>query len=370
MGFFSGKKRPQNKSHSLIKSVAKAFNIKYNETKPGFSTENALKQFGYLLDMNHELGRGAFGLVVVCKRIKPSMMKSLITTKLNLTKQTRNKSNEDDIYACKIIDADNKTEKRVKDLNNELRTLRQSSHPFIIKYYDDFIIDTKFYIIMEYAEGKDLKHYMGKYKKINEKKARRWFKQILSAIKYIHAAGIAHRDLKGENILLKRELFEGKMRRVCKLSDFGLSAVSFTTEQGPILVSTACGTRPYMAPEILNERVRHQKPYDPMKADIWALGVILFQMITNQYPFNFEDLSTMITLQMRHYLIFSKAPEASSDVKDLIHQILNPYPSARLTILGIESHPWLTSQEHSSMDNSTDSSSSSDHQKIKKQFKK
>ena len=223
---------------------------------------------------------------------------------------------------------------------------------------------------MEYAEGKDLKHYMGKYKKINEKKARRWFKQILSAIKYIHAAGIAHRDLKGENVLLKREWFEGKMRRVCKLSDFGLSAVSFTTEQGPILVSTACGTRPYMAPEILNERVRHQKPYDPMKADIWALGVILFQMITNQYPFNFEDLSTMITLQMRHHLIFSKAPEASPDVKDLIHQILNPYPSARLTILGIESHPWLTSQEHSFMDNSTDSSSSSDHQKINKQLKK
>lgn len=356
MGLFSRKKspKPQNKSHSLIKNVALTTKIKYKETNPMCTTDQALRGLGYYLDIEDELGKGAFGVVVPCWRLDASQ-KKLPNDKLNLI--LKRSISDREIFACKIIDAANRTEKRVRDLNNELSALQKTSHPFIIKYYDAFIIDTKFYIIMEYAHNGHLKHYMGKYRKVEERKARRWFKQMLSAIKHLHGLGIAHRDLKGENVLLARQMFEGKMRRVCKLSDFGLSAVSFTTEEGPILVSTACGTRPYMAPEILDEKVRKEKPYDPMKADIWSIGVILFQMITNKYPFNFENLQTMVDLQKRHNLDFSCAPEASADVKDLIHQILNPDPSARLTIIGIETHPWLASSL--SLDNLNDSSSSS-----------
>lgn len=213
---------------------------------------------------------------------------------------------------------------------------------------------------MEYAESGDLKHYMGKYGRVNEKRARRWFRQILSALDYLHTRlpGIVHRDLKGENVLLKREWFEGNVRRVCNLSDFGLSALSFTVDDGPICASTACGTRPYMAPEVLDETARKRNPYDPTKADIWALGVILFQMITNQYPLNFQNLGTMIELQKIHQLNFSKAPKASEEVKDLLHQILDPDPSSRLTITGIKSHPWLPDQSQSDSFDSKSSYSS------------
>lgn len=368
----------EKKSHSLIKTVAKTCNMKYRETKPGFTTEQALKQLGYHLDMDTALGKGAFGMVLLCRRIenrrenrisfsrlgtKPSKPLKMFTSRNSTLKNenSRNLPTNETIFACKIIDGTNRTERRVRDLDNELNALRNTVHPFIIRYFDDFIIDTKFYIIMEYAESGNLKHYMGKYGRLDEKRARRWFRQILSALEYLHTRvpGIAHRDLKGENVLLKREWFEGKVRRVCKLSDFGLSAVSFTVEEGPIYASTACGTRPYMAPEVLGEKARKKKPYDSTKADIWALGVILFQMITNQYPFNFEDLGTMIQLQKEHQLNFSKAPKASEEVKDLLHQILDPDPSSRLTIIGIKSHPWLADQSQSDSFDSKSSSSSS-----------
>ena len=102
---------------------------------------------------------------------------------------------------------------------------------------------------------------------------RKIFKQVYSAISYLHEHSIAHRDIKSENILLDRNYN-------AKLIDFGL-AVQYT--KGEKLWGY-CGSPSYLAPEMIN-----RKGYDPEMVDVWCLGVTLYVMITGSLPFYSQD---------------------------------------------------------------------------------
>lgn len=135
-----------------------------------------------------------------------------------------------DMYAIKII----RKRMQAKFLEREVEILKQVNHPNVIKY--DNIIDGKhhLYIVLEYVDGGDLFDRIAQ-NPLSEESARNIFTQILLAVEYLHDAGIAHRDMKPENILLDKN-------DTVKLTDFGLAR--FSMENGKMI--TVCGTPHYL----------------------------------------------------------------------------------------------------------------------------
>lgn len=137
--------------------------------------------------------------------------------------------------------------------------------------YSVFQNGYKIYINMEYAENGDMFTYLRKTK-LTEVQIRSWLLQILWAFSYMHGVGVVHRDLKCENILLTK-------RYNLRIADFGFAR--FVDRGRNPGADTVCGTMTYSAPELLYGK----RPYNPVAADVWAIGVVLFIMCNNVPPF-------------------------------------------------------------------------------------
>ena len=139
-----------------------------------------------------------------------------------------------------------------------------------------------------------------------------------------------------------------------KITDFGLSRVSFKETQGIVKKTSPAGTVLFMAPEIIRLRLGEKsekrlttkmnvhikkKPYDPFSADIWALGVMLYVMVTKNYPFEPKDRSKMYVSQINRDYPFPT--KVSSQLKLFIGSMLDPNPINRITIIGVITHPWV-----------------------------
>ena len=128
---------------------------------------------------------------------------------------------------------------------------------------------------------------------MSERKARRWFIEINDAVEYLHSLGIAHRDIKLANVLIKapKGRFEST-HRICKLTDFGVSRLSYDkVNERIIMYSNYCGTPVYLAPEIykwnkLYTIRKDKKPYNAFIGDIWAIGICLYALVSKAYPFD------------------------------------------------------------------------------------
>ncbi|ESN92380.1 hypothetical protein HELRODRAFT_142669, partial [Helobdella robusta] len=176
------------------------------------------------------------------------------------------------LAAVKIVDR-LKTPKdyQEKFMPRELELWPQLKHPNLVALLDCFQDARRVYMLLEYVPGGDALQYIQKNGAIGETMARRWIKQIVDAVRYLHDRQISHRDLKLENILLTEE---GHI----KICDFGfIKHQQDHTE----LSRTYCGSRSYAAPEILMGR-----PYDPKKTDVWAIGVILYIFVFGNMPFD------------------------------------------------------------------------------------
>ena len=210
--------------------------------------------------------------------------------------------------------------------------------------------DSHFCIVMEYAPGGDLFRYitkkvkpLSKYQAMSEGEARYIFKQILSAVDYCHRRHIAHRDLKLANILLD----DHTPPRV-KVCDFGLSR-SYDYEHENCY--TIVGTPAYMSPEVLDPK-HNPDGYDPVKADIWSAGVILYAMLRGRFPFDTHEgnlKAVLRNIQAAHQgdprHLWGKAwgnADLSSEVKDLLDRMLDVDTDCRITIAEIMEHDWMT----------------------------
>lgn len=151
---------------------------------------------------------------------------------------------------------------------SEIKLLKQMDHPNILKLYEVFQDEARFYVVTQLCEGGELFDEIVKRKSFSEKDAAQIMLQILSAIVYCHSNHICHRDLKPENILMEN----GEQ---VKVIDFG-TAANFNPEQG---MNTMLGTPYYMAPEIFNQSTYNEK------CDVWSLGVIMYVMLTGRPPF-------------------------------------------------------------------------------------
>jgi uncharacterized protein YndB with AHSA1/START domain/predicted Ser/Thr protein kinase len=153
----------------------------------------------------------------------------------------------------------------------EARTLAKLLHPYIVTVFDFGKSEDLYYLVMEYVEGATLRQLETDHK-ITERDALDYVPQITEALEHAHEAGVVHRDVKPENVVVDRR---GRVRLV----DFGLAALFGTGPAGTSSDSSIAGTPGYMAPEqfITPESVDH-------RADLYATGVVLYEMLTGRLP--------------------------------------------------------------------------------------
>ncbi|KAI3695683.1 hypothetical protein L1987_78682 [Smallanthus sonchifolius] len=233
---------------------------------------------------------------------------------------------DDSSVAVKVIEkpsiADPTMEPR---LVREVAAMRRLNHPNILKLHEVLATKTKIYLVMELAAGGELFTQLSRRGLMKEATARRFFQQIVSTLNFCHQNGVAHRDLKPQNLLLDEN---GNL----KISDFGLSALPESQKDG--LLHTACGTPAYTAPEIVR-----RKGYDGSKADAWSCGIMLFMFLAGYLPFDDSNLANMYRKIHQRELAF---PDwIPKQPRIIIQKLLDPNPNTRMSIETLMNLPWF-----------------------------
>jgi serine/threonine protein kinase len=234
-----------------------------------------------------------------------------------------------EIYAIKVINKENIIKQNMTEqIKKEIEIMYKLDHPHIIKLYSHFEDDEDFCLIMEYASRGQLYSFIKKQKQLNQISAKQYIKEIISAVKYLHSLEppIVHRDIKPENILIDNN---GN----CKLGDFGLA--KFENEENTN--DNYCGTLEYLAPETLNNSSQGRS------VDIWAIGVLLFEMLTGRPPFKIEKDKLDLYKDITNTKIWkiNWTDDFPRLAKDLVSRILVPNPENRLSLEQILSHQWF-----------------------------
>ncbi|CAG0893174.1 unnamed protein product [Cyprideis torosa] len=214
------------------------------------------------------------------------------------------------LLAVKIINKRQATKEFVgRFLPREMAILRMVNHPHIIGVKDLIESGDCVYIFMDNCSLGDILEIIRREDALPEIRAKMYFRQLLSAVRYLHSYSIAHRDIKCENILLMSETH-------IKLGDFGFARFCYDeATKTPQLSETFCGSTAYAAPEVLQGNA-----YDPKKNDIWSVGIVLYVMVTAVMPFCDGDLNAMIQAQQKRKIFFPK--KCSQEVRDVVRQAI------------------------------------------------
>ena len=215
--------------------------------------------------------------------------------------------------------------KRIKIYNldvqiREIQIQKNIDHVYIIKLIDYFIGPEYIDLIIEYAPKGDLFEFINSLKCIKESTILTLFYKIVKSIDFVHSKGFIHRDIKPENILVGDDFQP-------KLADFG-SSVSHLKVR-----NTFCGTYEYMAPEIYKREVQTEK------VDIWALGVLLYEMTHNNIPFRDKCLGEIQLIITNENIDFDS--QISQRIQNIIYKILKLDPTERPTAKDILLMPEL-----------------------------
>lgn len=178
-------------------------------------------------------------------------------------------------YCVKLMELSSERKTLPETFNAEINSLIKVTHPNVVGIYDYFNSKNILYIILEYCTGGSLDRIIQKKKKIEPPELYSMCKQILTALQVVHSLGIAHRDIKPQNILLDNH-------QRPKLADFGLAQQITKSE----LSERFSGSLPFKSPEILN-----MKPYDPFLGDVWALGVTFYYMAFGELPWKANTMT-------------------------------------------------------------------------------
>ncbi|KAG0224840.1 serine/threonine-protein kinase KIN2 [Actinomortierella wolfii] len=216
-----------------------------------------------------------------------------------------------------------------KEDNRETRTIREASimmvlhHPYIVKLYEVMVLSHHYYMVLEHVDGGQMLDYIISHGKLKEKHARKFARQIASALDYCHRNSIVHRDLKIENILISKS---GNI----KIIDFGLSNLYSTRSH----LSTFCGSLYFAAPELLNAKV-----YTGPEVDVWSFGIVLYVLVCGKVPFDDQSMPALHAKIKRGYVEYPSW--LSSDCRHLLSRMLVTQPSQRATMAEVLAHPWM-----------------------------
>ena len=222
--------------------------------------------------------------------------------------------------AIKVIKKTNQID--LRKLQREISILRLLDHPCVTRLYDVFESKNHIYVVMELVEGGELFERVVRERRLQRSEALDIFQQVVEATAYFHHYGIVHRDLKPENILLG-----GPGKNCVKIADFG-----FATARRDDSLTTSCGSPHYACPEVCASG-----EYDGALADAWSLGVLLYVLITGDFPFNDRSYGALFQrIQIGEYDMPKFVDE---DVADLISKLLTVDPRRRLRVEQVLDHP-------------------------------
>ena len=198
--------------------------------------------------------------------------------------------------------------------HGEVRVARQVSHPNVCRVYDIGEVDGTPFISMEYVDGEDLASLLTRIGRLPADKALEAARKICAGLAAAHDRGIIHRDLKPQNIMMNK-------RGEIIIMDFGLAAIA--SQLGAADVTS--GTPAYMAPEQL------KGAEVTLRSDIYALGLVLYELFTGKRPFDAKTVRQMIEMQEAGQLLSmtSVAPEIDPAVEKALRRCLDPDPAKR-----------------------------------------
>ncbi|KAL5250942.1 hypothetical protein ACHWQZ_G016616 [Mnemiopsis leidyi] len=274
------------------------------------------------------LGEGAFSRVEVCKDRKTHKE-----------------------YAVKIIQKEN-WYTRTRVLQEVEILYRGRGHPNIIQLEQYFEGDSQFFLVFEMMRGGALINHIESHKMFTEREAAIVVQCVTSALKHLHAQGIAHRDLKFENILCGDNFTD------VKICDFDLGGQKLDCPYlSTPLMDSPVGSAEFMAPEVVSLFEGHRTTYDK-SCDMWSLGVLIYIMIYGKPPFTGrcglncgwdigeecrecqDSLFRNITTSKLH---FDENITVSDSVRDLISRLLQKNAQCRLTAPEVLEHEWVKS---------------------------
>eukprot|EP00900_Chrysochromulina_parva_P010897 jgi/Chrpa1/19809/Chrysochromulina_OHIO_Genome00007009-RA len=214
-----------------------------------------------------------------------------------------------ELFVSKKISLEHMAPDEQTKASNEAALLKSLRHQNITEYLGSFVLGNMLHIVMEYCSGGTLQQAMARRERASEsfeeEEVFDWFLQIGMALEFIHSKMILHRDIKPSNVFLTK-------RNLVKLGDFGIAKQMDDTSD---FAQTCVGTPYYLSPELIEGR-----PYNQL-SDVWALGVLLFQMVAFRYPF---DAPTLPALALKivngdHHPLKEDTP---ADLRELIAILL------------------------------------------------
>ncbi|XP_068598996.1 calcium/calmodulin-dependent protein kinase type 1D-like [Brachionichthys hirsutus] len=214
------------------------------------------------------------------------------------------------------------------NLENEISVLRRIKHDNVVALEDFYETRTHYYLLMQLVSGGELFDRVLDRGVYTERDASTVIKQVLQAVSYLHENSVVHRDLKPENLLY----FSTDENSKIMVSDFGLSKTL-----GHGVMSTACGTPGYVAPEVLARR-----PYSKA-VDCWSIGVIAYILLCGYPPFFEENEMRLFSKIMRAEYSFHPPfwDDISESAKDFIRNMMEKNPSKRFLTEQALGHPWI-----------------------------
>ncbi|CAF1625115.1 unnamed protein product [Rotaria magnacalcarata] len=262
---------PSEVDTSSASNQATSTSVKHASPPPSTSDDNSNKQTNRItmeeFNFLKMLGKGSFGKVLLGEH--------------KLTGE---------IFAIKVLNKDAIIQNDdVECTMTERRILALSArHPFLTGLFCSFQTKERLFLIMEYVNGGDLMFQIQRSRKFDEARARFYASEVTLALMFLHRHGVIYRDLKLDNILLDSEGH-------CKIADFGMCKEGIFDGK---LTSTFCGTPDYIAPEILQEL-----DYS-FSVDWWALGVLMYEMMAGQPPFEADDEDSLFESILRDEVLY------------------------------------------------------------------
>ena len=234
--------------------------------------------------------------------------------------------------AMKPIDrSGRRTERAIPERDMLIRIKTCGGHPNVVDFKDvHYNFEQQMYLEMDYCSQGDLFEYVKTKGRLSLDEIKTKFHQIVSGVSFLHEMGWAHRDLSLENILIDKN-------GICKLCDFGLVMCKIGLERKTV------GKKRYMAPEIASL----DKVYSAETIDTWSLGVILFTLLIDLFPFtepsdNCRRFECFREFGLRSLIAKAKtAPILSHRAMDLLEQMLQIDPKSRISVEEILKHPFF-----------------------------
>ncbi|XP_069480075.1 serine/threonine-protein kinase BRSK2 isoform X3 [Ambystoma mexicanum] len=224
--------------------------------------------------------------------------------------------------AIKIVNREKLSESVLMKVEREIAILKLIEHPHVLKLHDVYENKKYLYLVLEHVSGGELFDYLVKKGRLTPKEARKFFRQIISALDFCHSHSICHRDLKPENLLLDE-------KNNIRIADFGMASL----QVGDSLLETSCGSPHYACPEV----IRGEK-YDGRKADVWSCGVILFALLVGALPFDDDNLRQLLEKVKRG--VFHMPHFIPPDCQNLLRGMIEVDTPKRMTLENIQKHIW------------------------------